>query len=76
MARLWTRSKVDWNEFVKASIRCARESTEIEVQPAAVHGRPAEMVMNAAYPLRLPDLWGTSGRRSLDAPRGIWRLKG
>ena len=29
--------------------RCACESAEIEVQPAAVHGRPAEMVMNAAY---------------------------
>jgi len=28
---------------------CAGESTEIEVQPAAVHGRPTEMVMNAAY---------------------------
>jgi hypothetical protein len=25
------------------------ESTEIEVQPAAVHGRSAQMVMNAAY---------------------------
>jgi hypothetical protein len=28
---------------------CASESTEIEVQPAAAHGRPAEMIMNAAY---------------------------
>ena len=28
---------------------CARESAEIEVQPAAVHGRSADMVMNAAY---------------------------
>jgi hypothetical protein len=28
---------------------CACESAEIEVQPAAVHGRSAEMVMNAAY---------------------------
>jgi Gas vesicle synthesis protein GvpL/GvpF len=28
---------------------CACESTEIEVQPAAVHGRSADMVMNAAY---------------------------
>ncbi len=27
---------------------CACESTEIEVQPAAVHGRPTAMVMNAA----------------------------
>ena len=27
----------------------ARESTEIEVQPAAVHGKSADMVMNAAY---------------------------
>ncbi len=28
---------------------CAGESTEIEVQPAAVHGRSTEMVMNVAY---------------------------
>lgn len=28
---------------------CACESAEIEVQPPAVHGRSAEMVMNAAY---------------------------
>ena len=28
---------------------CACESTEIVVQPAAAHGRPADMVMNAAY---------------------------
>ncbi len=28
---------------------CACESAAIEVQPAAVHGRAAEMVMNAAY---------------------------
>lgn len=28
---------------------CARESTKIEVQPPAVHGRSAAMVMNAAY---------------------------
>jgi len=28
---------------------CTGESTEIEVQPAAVHGRSTEMVMNAAY---------------------------
>ena len=29
--------------------RCARESVAIALQPAAVHGRPADMVMNAAY---------------------------
>ena len=29
--------------------RCARESVAIELQPAAVHGRAADMVMNAAY---------------------------
>jgi hypothetical protein len=28
---------------------CACESAAIELQPAAVHGRPADMVMNAAY---------------------------
>ncbi len=28
---------------------CACESTEIEVQPTAVHGRSKDMVMNAAY---------------------------
>lgn len=28
---------------------CAGESADIEVQPAAVHGRCADMVMNAAY---------------------------
>lgn len=39
-----------WMERIRQSLdSCACESTEIEVQPAAVHGRSADMVMNAAY---------------------------
>ena len=39
-----------WVERIRQSLdTCACESAEIEVQPAAVHGRSAEMVMNAAY---------------------------
>ena len=37
-------------ELIRRSLdRCACESTEIDVQPAAVHGRSADMVLNAAY---------------------------
>lgn len=39
-----------WVERIRQSLdSCACESAEIEVQPSAVHGRSAEMVMNAAY---------------------------
>ena len=39
-----------WMERIRQSLdTCACECAEIEVQPAAVHGRSAEMVMNVAY---------------------------
>lgn len=39
-----------WVDRIHRSLDgCARESVATELQPPAVHGRPADMVMNAAY---------------------------
>jgi len=53
---------------------CASESMEIDVQPAVVHGRSAEMVMNVAY--LVPEKTLGRFRQALAAPREEFAARG